>query len=118
MRQQSINRTLTVLLLAVAITTSASLALPQATTSKPSPAPAKWLPLIGEYVRDSETVIILESEGKLSALFKGHGLLPLQEVSKDSFEFDITTGRQGEQVIFSRDAHGHVTQVTLGREAF
>ena len=118
MRQQSINRTLTVLLLAVAITTGASLALPQATTRKPEPAPARWLALIGEYVRDSETVIILESEGKLAALFKGHDLVPLREVSKDSFEFDNTTSRQGEQVIFSRDAHGHVTQVTLGRQAY
>src|SRR6516225_5190012 len=94
MRQQSINRTLTVLLLAVAITTSASLAFPQARTSEPAPAPAKWLPLIGEYVRDSETVIILESDGKLSAFFKGHDLVPLREVSKDSFEFDNTTSRQ------------------------
>ena len=32
---------------------------------KPSPAPVRWRALIGEYVRDSETVIILESDGKL-----------------------------------------------------
>jgi len=122
MKQQSFNRALTALLLALAITAGVTgrsrEALPQATTSKPAPAPAKWLPLIGEYVRDSETVIILESDGKLSALFNRHDLVPLREVSKDSFEFDNTTSRQGEHVVFSRDTHGRVTQVTLGRLAY
>src|SRR6185437_16507823 len=38
---------------------------------KPSPAPARFRPLIGEYVHDNQTVIVLESEGKLYALIKG-----------------------------------------------
>src|ERR1051325_6924688 len=39
--------------------------------SKPSPAPARFRPLLGEYVHDDQTVIVLESEGKLYALIKG-----------------------------------------------
>jgi len=119
MKQQSISRALTGLLLALAITASVTatprFALPQvATTTKPAPAPARWMPLIGEYVRDPETVIILESDGRLCALFNRHDLVPLREVANDSFEFDNTT-RKGEHVVFSRDSRGRVTQVTLGQ---
>jgi D-alanyl-D-alanine dipeptidase len=38
---------------------------------KPSPAPARFRPLLGEYVHDNQTIIVLESEGKLYALAKG-----------------------------------------------
>src|SRR5215831_6064837 len=122
MKQQSFDRALTALLLALAITAGVTgrsrLALLQTTTSKPAAAPAKWLPLIGEYLRDNETVIILESDGKLSALFNRHDLVPLREVTTDSFEFDNATARKGEHVVFSRDSHGRVAQLTLGRLAY
>ena len=84
-----------------------------ATTPKPRPAPVRWRPLIGEYVRDKETVVILESDGKLCALFKRTELAPLKEVTSDSFEFDSSTSRKGERVVFSRN-RGKVTQVTIG----
>jgi D-alanyl-D-alanine dipeptidase len=38
---------------------------------KPLPAPARFRPLLGEYVHDNQTVIVLESDGKLYALAKG-----------------------------------------------
>ena len=38
---------------------------------KPHPAPARLRPLIGEYVHDKQTVIVLENDGKLYALVKG-----------------------------------------------
>src|SRR6185503_18409630 len=38
---------------------------------KPLVAPARFRPLLGEYVHDNQTVIVLESEGKLYALIKG-----------------------------------------------
>ena len=80
---------------------------------KPPPAPVKWRRLIGEYGRDSESVIILESDGKLCALFKGTALAPLKQLTSDSFEFDSSTARKGERVVFSRN-RGQVTQVTIG----
>src|ERR1044071_1909002 len=49
------------------LTTSATIAQ----QPKPLPAPARFRPLIGEYVHDKQTVIVLESEGKLYALIKG-----------------------------------------------
>ena len=42
-----------------------------AQTAKPAPAPLEWRPLLGEYVHDKQTVIVLESEGKLYADIKG-----------------------------------------------
>ena len=83
------------------------------TTPKPRPAPAKWRPLMGEYVGDSETVIILESDGKLCVLFKRTELAPLKQLTPDSFEFDSSTARNGERVVFFRN-RGKVTQVTIG----
>jgi len=38
---------------------------------KPLPAPARLRPLLGEYVHDNQTVIVLESDGKLYAFAKG-----------------------------------------------
>jgi D-alanyl-D-alanine dipeptidase len=83
-------------------------------TAKPKPAPTRWRPLIGEYVLDTETIIVLESNGKLGVLFKRTNLAPLREVSSDVFQFDAGTNRAGERVVFSRDAQGRVTQVALG----
>jgi len=38
---------------------------------QPKPAPARFRPFLGEYVHDNQTVIVLESDGKLYALIKG-----------------------------------------------
>ena len=38
---------------------------------KPLAAPARFRPLLGEYVHENQTVIVLESEGKLYADIKG-----------------------------------------------
>ena len=67
---------------------------------------------------ESETVIILENQGKLSALFKRTELDPLQEVSKNMFQFSPSSTRAGERVVFSRDSHGKVTQVEIGKLVF
>lgn len=68
-----------------------------AQTAKPAPAPVRWRPLIGEYVNNVETIIVLESGGKLWALPKGKPAAQ-REVSDSAFY---------------RDAHGKVTQLKL-----
>src|SRR5258705_1046466 len=88
-----------------------------ADSAKPLPAPSRWRPLIGEYVLDSETVIILENQGTLSALFKRTQVDPLQEVSKDTFQFSPASTRASERVVFLLDSHGKVTQVEIGKLA-
>jgi len=54
-------------------------------TSKPTPAPLEWRPLLGEYVSQlNETLIILEKDGKLYAQKRGQPD-SLKEVSPDLF---------------------------------
>ena len=52
---------------------------------KPLPAPASFRPLLGEYVHDNQTVIVLESEGKLYALVKGTTPAQKREVTPKFF---------------------------------
>src|SRR6476659_2359641 len=65
-----------------------SAAATQQVAPKPPPAPAKWQPLIGEYALDSDTLIVLEKDGKLNLLFKRTELDPVREVSKDKLQFE------------------------------
>jgi D-alanyl-D-alanine dipeptidase len=69
-----------------------------AQTTKPAPAPAQWRPVIGEYVNNRETIIVLESDGKLWALSKGAKPEARLEVAENAFY---------------RDKHGKVTQLKL-----
>src|SRR3989441_4837754 len=82
--------------------------------AKPLPAPARWRGLIGEYGPDSDILIILEKDGRLWALFKRIEFASLDEVSKNVFKFPSQGIRAGQQIIFTRDAHGRATQVELG----
>src|SRR5215218_1482057 len=52
---------------------------------RPLPAPARLRPLLGEYVHDSQTVIVLENEGKLYALAKGNPSAQMREVTTNAF---------------------------------
>src|ERR1043166_8092710 len=56
-----------------------------AQTPKPAPAPLAWRPLIGEYVSNNETIIVLEKDGKLYALLKNG---PMTEVAAGAFYRD------------------------------
>src|ERR1051325_1069975 len=56
-----------------------------AQTPQPSPAPLEWRPLIGEYVLNNETVIVLEKDGKLYAQVKGASM---SEVADNAFYRD------------------------------
>jgi len=86
--------------------------------AKPPAAPLRWRPLIGEYLLNDQTVIILESDGKLAALFNRKERTPLDEISKDKFQFATGAARAGERVVFSRDSHGKVTQLEIGNATY
>ena len=66
-----------------------------AQTAKPPAAPARWRPLLGEYVLNDETVIVLEKERKLYALSRKTDLIPVTEAS------------------FTRDSRGRATELKL-----
>jgi len=102
----------------IAVRGARALALVAQTTPKPRPAPSRWRPLIGEYVIDSETVFILESDGRLCALFKKTELAPMREISKNEFEFISSTTQAGKHVLFSRDSRGRVTAFKLGEVTY
>src|SRR5947208_2160557 len=96
---------------------AAQVAKPDLSTNPPA-APPAWRPLIGEYVLDDQTLIILESDGKLSALFNRTELAPLQEIAKDNFKFSSTSARANDRVVFARDERARVTQVAIGKSVF
>ena len=86
--------------------------------SKPAPAPARWRPLLGEYVNEDLTITILEKDGKLSALYNRSELAPMREISRNLFEFDESTKRAGGRFVFLPDRRGRVNQFRTGHMFF
>lgn len=84
----------------------------EATATKPKPAPARWRGLIGEY--GANEFYILESDGRLCALFMRAEFDPLEEVSENVFKFLTPGPRAGQQLIFTRDKAGRATEVNAG----
>lgn len=81
--------------------------------AKPAPPPARWQGLIGEYGPDDNILIILEKDGRLSALFKRTELETLTEVSPNVFKFSGDGSHAGKQVSFMRSASGLATLLRL-----
>jgi N-acyl-D-amino-acid deacylase len=82
--------------------------------AKPSPSPARWRGLIGEYGPDNDIVYVLEKDGQLCALFKKVELETLEEASNNVFRFPASGAHAGKQLVFARDAQGHATEVKVG----
>jgi D-alanyl-D-alanine dipeptidase len=84
--------------------------------SKPAPAPARWLGLIGEYGPDDTIFYILEKDGKLCASPKRAAPEPLREISENVFAF--TTSQLliqlNTRLVFTRDRSGRATHVSIG----
>src|ERR1051325_10646925 len=59
-----------------------------AQTAKPALVPLEWRPLIGEYVNNDKTVIVLENGGKLYALVKQTQPGPMQPIAENAFYRD------------------------------
>jgi D-alanyl-D-alanine dipeptidase len=87
-------------------------------SAKPAPAPLRWRPLIGEYVLNDQVLIVLEKDGKLAALFNRTELAPLEEISKDKFQFTPGSAHAAERVVFTRDSRGRVSQAEIGKSVF
>jgi D-alanyl-D-alanine dipeptidase len=85
---------------------------------RPAPAAERWQGLIGEYGWDHNTLFILEKEGQLHALIEWFFLYPLEEVSRDVFNFPNWGLYHGERLVFRRDAGGRATAVEAASVAF
>jgi serine beta-lactamase-like protein LACTB len=86
--------------------------------TKPPPAPARWLGLIGEYGWDHNTIYILEKEGKLYALIEWFYLYPLEEMSENVFRFPDFGLYHGEKLVFGREKAGRASQVEAASVVF
>jgi D-alanyl-D-alanine dipeptidase len=70
----------------------------------PPPPPARWLPLIGEYGRDSAITIVLERDGRLWT-HSASGEQPLSEQGNGVF---TTAGGGSHRLMFQLDANRNV----------
>ena len=86
--------------------------------TRPSPPPARWRPLIGEYGWDHDVLHLLERDGRLFALIEWFGLYPLTEVDRDQLRFPAHGLYAGETLRLDRDAAGRVRAVDLGGVVF
>jgi D-alanyl-D-alanine dipeptidase len=102
----------------LAVLLAVGLAASTSSAQKPAAAPLRWRPLIGEYVLADQTLVILERDKNLCALFNRTDLSPLQEISKDTFQFEQNSARAAERVVFMRDPRGRVTQVKIGESIY
>src|SRR5260370_1957193 len=82
--------------------------------TKPLPAPARWLGLIGEYGPDNDILFILEKDGKLCASFKRAEPEPLDEITRNTFKFPSPGPHALQTLVFERNRGGRATQVALG----
>src|SRR5229473_8501063 len=81
--------------------------------TKPLPAPARWLGLIGEYGPDNDILLILEKDGKLCALFRRVEFQSLDEISRNVFRFPAQGAYANQRLIFRLDARGRATQAEI-----
>jgi len=79
----------------------------------PAPQP-DWKDLMGEYGWDYDTLCILEKDGHLTALIEWYEYAPLDQVSRNVFQFPDYGLHDHESATFERDTHGAVTGVQIG----
>jgi CubicO group peptidase (beta-lactamase class C family)/D-alanyl-D-alanine dipeptidase len=85
---------------------------------KPSPLPARWAGLIGEYGWDHDVLYILEKDGKLYALIEWFALYPLEEISADVYKFPPWGLYDSEKLLFRRDTAGRAMEVEAASVVF
>ena len=85
---------------------------------KPTPPPAKWNDLIGEYGRDFNVLYIHERNGVLHALVEWQFLYPLTELSENVFQYPDYGLYMGDKITFHRDKSGQVTGADMASVLF
>ena len=84
----------------------------------PPEAPIRWRGLIGEYGWDHNTLFIFEKDQRLHALIEWVFDYPLDEVSREVFDFPDWGLYHGERLVFERDTAGRATSVTAASVRF
>lgn len=89
----------------------------KALPTKPAPAPAAFLGLIGEYGDDRNILYIFEQQGQLWSLLKW-SFYPLKQLAANRFAFPDSGLYPGEELVFTRDAGDKATEVTAAGTVF
>jgi CubicO group peptidase (beta-lactamase class C family)/D-alanyl-D-alanine dipeptidase len=84
----------------------------------PTALPESWKGLIGEYGWDYDKLYIFQKDGKLTALIEWFEYAPLEEASKNAFNFPHSGLYDGERAVFTRDPDGNATQVKVSGVIF
>ena len=92
--------------------------LPRVAVPAPSPTPAAFGGLIGEYGWDFNTLYIYEQEGTLHALIEWFFDYPLTREADDVYAFPRSGLYDGEKLMFARDAAGRASRVVAASVAF
>ena len=79
----------------------------------PPAPPAHWLGLIGEYGPDAGVHIVLEQSGRL--VMHTSGIEALLAARPDSSYVAAFASGEATRVVFTRDANGRATRMTIGR---
>ena len=84
-------------------------------TSKPQPdqIPERWKGLIGAYGWDHNVQYVYEEDGRLHILIEWFFNYPLEEIDENTFAFPGYGLYPDEKLVFSRDASGVATSMTL-----
>ncbi len=90
----------------------------QVRRSQPPNPTDRWRGLIGEYGWDHNTLFIFEKDGRLHALIEWVFDYPLEEVSRNVFDFPSFGLYHGEQLVFTRGNGGRGSQVVAASVVF
>ncbi|HSH45345.1 MAG TPA: serine hydrolase [Longimicrobiales bacterium] len=92
--------------------------LQRVAVERPSPPPAHWRGLIGEYGWDHNILYIREVDGQLHAQIEWFFSYPLEEVSRDVYRFPDYGLYDGETLVFERDGSGEAVGVVAASVRF
>jgi D-alanyl-D-alanine dipeptidase len=95
-----------------------SSATPIVSKPRPSPVPARWRGLIGEYGENHDILYVLEKDGRLSLSFKRAQPESLEQVSKTVFKFPAASSRVGKRVTFTTGSNGRAVKVEVDNVVF
>ena len=89
-----------------------------ATAAKPPVPPALWLEFIGEYGSDAKPIYVIERGGNLSLIVDRGEACRLQTDARDARRFTAGGTCAYQLVVFSKDASGRTSSITIGGDAY
>ncbi len=86
--------------------------------ARPSPPPARWSDLLGEYGWNHQLLFVQEGGGRLHSVIEWFYSYPMEEVAPDTLVFPDSGRYQDERLTFTRGPDGRVVAAQLGGISF